>query len=114
MTGKITRKSMLGASCVWILIGAAVLLWSLKPRRCEQPSRPRSIARFLDHGEGFSRRPRARPSGLTARVMCWPLTRWWKTKPALRWSSVSIRGTVWHSRCSIGLEQGQQTDRLRT
>ena len=28
MTGKITRKSMLGASCVWILIGAAVLLWS--------------------------------------------------------------------------------------
>ena len=28
MTGKITRKSMLGASCVWILIGTAVLLWS--------------------------------------------------------------------------------------
>ncbi len=28
MTGKFTRKSMLGASCVWILIGAAVLLWS--------------------------------------------------------------------------------------
>src|SRR2546427_795974 len=28
MTGKFTRKSMLGASCVWILIGTAVLLWS--------------------------------------------------------------------------------------
>src|SRR3989442_14394331 len=28
MTEKITRKSMLGASCVWVLIGAAVLLWS--------------------------------------------------------------------------------------
>src|SRR3989441_3929881 len=28
MTGKITRKSMLWASCVWILIGAAVLLGS--------------------------------------------------------------------------------------
>ena len=26
MTGKITRKCMLWASCVWILIGAAVLI----------------------------------------------------------------------------------------
>ena len=55
MTGKITRKSMLGASCVWILIGAAVLLWSpmaeaqgtFSQAPQAQPTKPAKIDRSL-------------------------------------------------------------------
>ena len=55
MTGKITRTSMLGASCVGILIGAAALLWSpmaeaqgtFSPAPQAQPSQPAKIDRSL-------------------------------------------------------------------
>ena len=55
MTGKITRTSMLWASCVGVLIGAAALLWSpmaeaqgtFSPASQVQPPQPAKIDRSL-------------------------------------------------------------------
>jgi len=55
MTGKMTRTSMLGASCVGILLGAAALLWSplaeaqgtVSPAPQVQPTQPGTIDRSL-------------------------------------------------------------------
>ncbi len=55
MTGKITRASMLEASCVWILIGATALLWSplaqaqgtFSPAPLVRPTQPAKIDRSV-------------------------------------------------------------------
>ena len=56
MAGQLSRKSMLGASCVGLLLGAAALLWSpmaeaqdtFSPALQVQQDQPRSMDRSLE------------------------------------------------------------------
>ena len=86
MTGKIARTSMLGASCVGILLGAAALLWTPvawgEGASSGLQVEPRSMDRSLEGiRKGVLTKAQDGLSGSTGRPTPLPSTRWLKTEP---------------------------------